>query len=71
MKEITLKVVSERGHDTLKLVPSLALDRIRQETSENGKWCYVDGNFKSSDTLTENDIANADEIVLVNGLLGG
>lgn len=70
-KKITLKIVSDRGHDTIQLSPALALNRVRTETAENGKWCYVDGNFASADSLGVSDIEKAEEIVLVNSLLGG
>jgi|TARA_R100000750_G_scaffold47_1_gene99 hypothetical protein len=70
-KEITIKCVSSRGHDTFVLNPSLALEKVREETQENGKWAYVDGNFKSFDNLTQADLKEAQEIVLVNALLGG
>jgi len=70
-KKVTLKVVNETGHTTLQLSPQEALNRVKTETQENGKWCYVDGNFKSFDTLTETDLASANEVVLVSALLGG
>lgn len=70
-KDITLKIVSERGHDTLQLSPVCALERIKVETQERGKWCYVDGNFVSVDNIGLSDIQNAENIVLVNSLLGG
>lgn len=71
MKEITLKIVNSNGHSTLKLSPQMALDRVVAETKENGKWCYVDSEFKSSDTISISDIQEANEIVLVNSLVGG
>jgi len=70
-KEITLKIVSERGHDVLNLSPQMALERVKIETRENGKWAYADGKFISVDNLSMSDIQDANEIVLVSQLLGG
>ena len=70
-KEIVVKVVSQNGQDTFKLTPQMAFEKVKTETKEKGKWCYVDGNFKSSDTLTLSDIGNAEEIVLTSALVGG
>ena len=71
MKKVTLKIVNELGHSTLQLEPKQALQRIGQETEQNGRWCYVDGAFKSFDTLTQNDLMEATDITIVNALLGG
>ncbi len=70
-KEIVVKVVNQNGHSTFKLAPRQALEKVRTETKENGKWAYCDGNFVSADTLTLSDIANAEEIVLTSALIGG
>jgi len=70
-KKVTLKVVDSSGHSTFSLTPSLALEKVREETQENGKWCYCNGNFLSSDTITLSDIEKAEEIVLTSALLGG
>lgn len=70
-KLVTLKIVDSTGHSTLKLLPVEALDRVRTETQENGKWCYIDGTFKSVDTLSEADFMSANEVVLTNALIGG
>ncbi len=71
MKKVTLKIVNEAGHSTLLLEPKQALQRVGQETEQNGRWCYVDGIFRSFDTLTESDLMKATEITIVNALLGG
>lgn len=70
-KMIKLNIVSVRGHDTLVLKCNEALERIKQETEQNGKWCYIDGKFMRSGDITENDIAEATNITLVNALQGG
>lgn len=71
MKEVIVKITSQRGHDTLKLPSNQALEVIKIETQEKGMWCYVDGTFKSSDSLTLADLERAENIVVVNQLLGG
>jgi len=71
MKKISVKIVNETGHTTLELTPNEALDTIRTETQEKGKWAYIDGNFTSYDNLTEQEIAKANDITIVNALLGG
>lgn len=71
MKKVKIEIVSERGHDTLSLEPRKALDRIETETSEKGKWCYIDGKFTKSDNITQQDIEKAENIVLVSALQGG
>lgn len=71
VKEIIVKVVSQHGHDTFKLSPQMAFDKATTEAKENGKWCYVDGEFKSADTLTLSEVEKAQEIVLTSALVGG
>lgn len=70
-KEVKVKVVSQNGHETLLLSPKQALETIRTETKEKGKWTYVDGNYRSYDSLTEADIEKASDITIVSALLGG
>lgn len=69
--EVVIKITSQRGHDTLKLPSNQALEVIKTETRDKGMWCYVDGQFKSSDTLSVSDLEKAENIVVVNQLLGG
>ena len=68
---VKIKIVSDMGHTTLDLSPSEALSEIRTQTQENGKWCYIDGQIKSFDVLSETDLSKAENIVLVNQLRGG
>ena len=70
-KEVVLKITSQRGHDTLKLPSRQALEVIRTETKDKGMWCYLDGQYKSSDTLSASDLERAENIVVVSQLLGG
>jgi len=70
-KKIRVKIVSERGHDTLILSPTEAFERAKTEVENKGKWCYVDGAYIPSETLSVNDLVNAEEIVLTSALEGG
>jgi hypothetical protein len=70
-KQVKIEIVSERGHDTLLLSPQQALTRIEQETTSKGKWCYIDGKYCKSDTITESAITTAQNITLVSALQGG
>ena len=72
MKKIEIKVVSERGHDIKQFTATeQALEFIKTEVNERGKWCYIDGKFYGSDVLTPEDIENAQDITLTNALIGG
>lgn len=70
-KKVKIQVVSERGHDTFMLETKQALNKIREETQQFGKWCYIDGKFHKADKITEKDIKEANTITLVNALQGG
>ena len=71
MKKVKLKIVSERGHDTLLLEPQEALSRIQTETQQKGKWCYINGVFAKLENMSMDSLIMADSIVLVNSLQGG
>jgi len=71
MKEIKVKIVSERGHDTLLLQENEALERIQNETTSKGKWCYIDGSFVKSENISSEMLQNATDITLVTQLAGG
>ena len=78
-KEITLKIESSiKGHETLSVPVSQAMDRIGQETEQNGKWLYCDWNYTNVDIATqegknrlEETLINAQDITLAGTLLGG
>lgn len=71
MAEVKINIVSERGHDTLMLESQQALERIQHETQNCGKWCYIDGKFVKSETLTAEQLQMGENITLVNALAGG
>jgi len=71
MKEVKIKIVSERGHEELVLPSVEAVEEIRKQSQENGKWVYIDGEYKSADVLTERDLEEARSIILTNSLEGG
>lgn len=71
MKEVKIKIVSERGHEELVLPSVEAIEEIRKQSHENAKWVYIDGKYKSADVLTERDLEEAQSIILTNSLEGG
>ena len=78
-KEITLKIESAtKGHETLTIPVSEAVDRVGTEVSENGKWLYCDGKFVSVDIVDSGakarlseTLSQAKDITLAGTLLGG
>lgn len=48
-----------------------AIDFLKQKTSQNAMWLFVDGNETNADTVTADQLAAAQTIVLTNKLLGG
>lgn len=69
--QVCVKIVSSRGHDELMLSPTDALTRVKGEVNDRKKWLYLDAVHKSPDSLTVDDIMEADDILLTNGLAGG
>lgn len=78
-KEITLKIESAiKGHETLTIPVSQAIDRIGQEAENNAKWLYCDGKYTNVDVATQEGrerlqetLENAEDITLAGTLLGG
>jgi hypothetical protein len=68
---VKIDIVSQAGHDELMLEPSLALAELKRQTSEQNKWCLVDGKVKNADVLTQADIVAAKNIVLTDKMIGG
>ena len=77
-KKVTIKIVSEKGHDTKVLPVCEAVQEINTQVIENKKWLFVDGNYVSTDITTSEGkqrltetLSNAKDIVLTNALIGG
>ena len=69
--KVKILMVSARGHDVLEMEPEAALTRLQDEV-RNGKWLYIDGNLKEDVAgINLNDIVQAENIQLANGLVGG
>jgi len=68
---ITFNVVSVNGDDEFSLVPDAALARIRELVTKESKWAFVDGAFVDVDQISENDLIDADHIMLTNAVGGG
>jgi len=69
--EVTVKVVSSRGHDEWTEAPFTALNRIQDECANQGKWAYLDGSQINPGSLTIDDLLDADDVTLTNALVGG
>ena len=69
--QVNLKIVSSRGHDELTDSAVNVLDRIKQECNDNGKWAYVNGTQTSPESITLENLLNAEDITLTNALVGG
>jgi hypothetical protein len=69
--KVEISIISERGDDKVVLPVAQALTRVRTEVTDKGRWLYLDGQFTSVDSVTEQDLSNAQDIVLGDTLLGG
>jgi len=71
VKKVTIKIVSPRGHDVQLLEPEAALAQLKTFT-ETGKWVFKDGQLvQDVNTLTIENIVNAEAINVTNQLIGG
>ncbi len=70
-KLVKLNVMSTEGDSKYSLIPSEALEQIRNFTENEGKWLYLDGEFKNSEIITESDLVKAEHILLTNIIAGG
>ena len=76
--KVSIKIVSERGHDTKVLTVDEAVVEIGVQTEQHGKWLYVDGNLFCKDVATDEGkqklkeaLTQASDITMTNALLGG
>ena len=70
-QEVTVKIVSPRGHDEQVVTANVALDVIKEQCADHGKWVYVDGQHRDPNALTIDMLVHAEDITLTNGLRGG
>ena len=71
-KFVKIDVVSQAGHDELRLEPMVALAEIQKQTNEQNKWCLIDGKVKTNtDKLTAEDLTQAQSITLTDKMIGG
>jgi hypothetical protein len=70
VKNVTIKVTSPRGHDTLELEPSAAIAKL-QELSKSGKWTYFDGVIVDANEITVDQLIQAETVLVANDLQGG
>lgn len=70
-KRVVVKIVSSRGHDEHNDYPMDAIERIKDQCSNHGKWCYIDGIQMTPTKITEDTLVGAGDITLTNALVGG
>lgn len=71
-KMVTVKVVSAAGHDEPTMTATEAVAYIKDRCKNEAKWAYLDGTFMADlNDITANAVAEAEDIVLTNQLVGG
>jgi len=48
-----------------------AVDFIKNQCANEGKWAYLDKDYANPDSINERSVQDAKEIILVNALGGG
>ena len=69
--QVNLKIVSSRGHDEVTDSAVNVLDRIKSECDDNGKWAYINGTQTSPDSISLQNLLDAEDVTLTNALVGG
>jgi MFS superfamily sulfate permease-like transporter len=70
-KTVEVKITSSRGHDSLTVPAAEAVETIRTQCEDKKKWLYMNGTHKNPFDITTDDVMEADDILLTNGLAGG
>jgi hypothetical protein len=70
-KQVTIKVVSSRGHDELTMFADLAVNHIKDQCDNRSKWAYLDGIQINPTDLNGEMLTEANDITLTNALIGG
>jgi len=68
---VEVKITSSRGHDTMTVSAADAVETIRTQCEDKKKWLYMDGTHKNPFDISTDDVMEADDILLTNGLAGG
>tara|TARA_Y100000310_G_C20617296_1_gene781322 strand:- start:341 stop:571 length:231 start_codon:yes stop_codon:yes gene_type:complete len=68
---VTLKIVSSRGHDEVIDSAVNVMARLKTECEDNDKWAYLNGQQTSVDSISLDDLLAAEDITLTNALVGG
>lgn len=68
---VNFRVISITGDDPYSLVPTEALEKIRNLVNKESKWAFVNGEYVDVDRLSEKDLLGADDIILTNAVGGG
>ncbi len=70
--KIKIEIVSRKhGHQDQICHSILEAKQVIKKETEDGKWLYVDGKLFQPGNITDQDIAQAEQIRLVAELVGG
>lgn len=69
--KVKYKVVSTRGHTDCEEDAEIALDNIRDLCENEAKWAMIDGDFVNPSDMTIDMLVDAEDITLINSLVGG
>jgi len=71
LTKIKYKVVSTRGHSDFEEDAEIAIDNIRDLCENEAKWAMIDGNFVNPNDMTIDMLVDAEDVTLINSLVGG
>lgn len=70
-KLVTVRVASLEGHTDFSLTPKDALAKVREVHNKEGKWAYVGTSVVAPSRLTEEMLAEAKVVRMLNAVIGG
>ena len=70
-EKVHVDIISSAGHTEYEGASDAAVTEIRRYVQKDGKWLYLDGDYTDADTLTAQDLEEAEDITLTNALAGG
>lgn len=68
---IKILIPSMERHEEFHMAFGQAVEFVKDQCANKGKWAYLDGDYINPDTINERALITAKEIMLVNRLVGG
>jgi hypothetical protein len=68
---IKVLLSSSNGHEELHLSNAEAVDFIKDQCANKGKWAYLDKDYANPNSIDEKSIRGVKEVMLVNQVAGG